>query len=201
MKRRLAFLSIGEFGDEVAEEAWRRCGQIGSCLKTPQEAEQGQFVALVAPRPVPQLALQLDSLRPSLDLALLPIWMCHGVLEVGPLLIGASPPCFACYGRRRRQHAPDLPFHDATTGYQSAHLPPRKLASGSPIVRLAAQEALRLWWVVLEGEGIGGEVVRLGVPPSAPQKGRVIPIDGCERCWPITDWGSRGWRRLREGLR
>jgi len=159
-------VGVGDFGRAVIGEA-REAGIDVAVV--PDGLGDDALVAVVASRPVPAVARELDRAAQPL----VPVWGMHGALQVGPV-ITAGAPCFECYEARLRQHAVDLEAHDAVLAHWATVAPPPPTEALRVQAPLAATALKR---ILEEPEAFGGCVWRY--EGATPSEGRVIARNRC----------------------
>lgn len=159
-------VGVGDFGRAVIGEA-REAGIDVAVV--PDGLGDDALVAVVASRPVPSVARELDRAAQPL----VPVWGVDGALQVGPVITRGAP-CFACYEARLRQHAVDLEAHDAIVSHWAGVAPPPPTEALSGQAAVAAAELAR---ILAAPDVSGGRLWRYdGAVASA---GRVVARHGC----------------------
>lgn len=164
---RLAIVGVGDFGRAVIGEV-RKAGTDVAVV--PDGLGDDALVAVVAARPVPAVAHELD----RAGQALVPVWGMHGKLQIGPV-VTAGAPCFGCYEARLRQHAADLEAHDAILDHWASYPPPPPTDALAAQAVLAAAELAR---IVRSPADVAGEIWRYETDGTA-SAGRVVALDRC----------------------
>ncbi|MGH8546454.1 MAG: hypothetical protein ACREX3_23135 [Gammaproteobacteria bacterium] len=179
--------AVGAFGGEVVRRATHSAVGLLE-ISSLDEARSGDLIALVAARPTPDLARQLDSDAFRRAYSFVPIWMDGYRCQIGPFVIPPEGPCFACYERRQRQHSRRLLIDCAIEDFRARHPVPPDLCPDPP---LAAAVAAELAWIgsTASAAPTPGEVTRIGFPPRGTVRGHVVRVHGCNRCGMS---GSRG---------
>ncbi|HVE95295.1 MAG TPA: hypothetical protein VNB24_10255 [Acidimicrobiales bacterium] len=164
---RLAMVGVGDFGRAVIGEA-RQAGIDVAVV--PDGLGDDALVAVVASRPVPSVAHELDRAGQPL----VPVWGVDGALQVGPVITRGAP-CFACYEARLRQHAVDLEAHDAIASHWVTTAPPPPTERLSRHAPTAAAELAR---ILAAPDASAGWVWRFD--GSTTSAGRVIARHRCQ---------------------
>lgn len=160
-------VGVGDFGRAVIGEV-RNAGIDVAVV--PDGLGDDALVAVVASRPVPAVAHELD----RAGQALVPVWGVHGKLQIGPV-ITAGAPCFGCFEARLRQHAVDLEAHDAIFEHWASVPPPPPTDALAAQAPLAAAELAR----ILEApDDMAGELWRYDAAGVA-SAGRVVARHRC----------------------
>jgi hypothetical protein len=138
------------------------------------------LVVIVSSRPALTVVHDLDAKRQPF----VPVWGNHGRLQIGPV-VAPGGPCFACYEARERQHATNLPVHDAIREYWMRAVVPPPTAGLRAMTKIAANEIGNLHNAVTK-EGVDqvphhllGQVRRHR--DDEVVEGRVVAMHGC-RC-------------------
>lgn len=160
-------VGVGDFGRSVIGEV-RDAGIEVAVV--PDGLGDDALVAIVASRPVPAVAHELDHAGQSL----VPVWGMHGTLQIGPVIVDGAP-CFACYEARLRQHAVDLEAHDSILEHWAAVPPPPPTETLGALAGLAAAELGRILDAPSEE---AGQIWRYDGAGGASH-GRVIARDRC----------------------
>ena len=138
------------------------------------------LVVVVSSRPALSVAHDLNAQGQPF----VPVWGYHGRLQIGPV-IAPGGPCFTCYEARERQHATNLPVHDAIREHWMRAVVPPPTAALRALTKTAANEIGQLHNAVTKDDvarvpehllGVvrrhseGGEVV----------EGRLVAMHGCK---------------------
>jgi bacteriocin biosynthesis cyclodehydratase domain-containing protein len=179
----LGIIAVDAFGRYAARHA-QACAVPGEVVILPEPPEEGgvRVLALLAGRPVPGIARNLDAFAFSTGTPFVVIWLTDGRLQVGPVVVPGAGPCFGCFEARERQHAPGRDAVDAIRAHQAATLPADDVGVLLPLARLAGAEVLRLCGSTAELATIAGAVWAFSVPPTLALRGKVVGLDGCVRC-------------------
>lgn len=133
------------------------------------------------------------SSRPSLTVAhdlnaqgqpFVPVWGYHGRLQIGPV-IAPGGPCFSCYEARERQHATNLPVHDAIREHWIRAVVPPPTAALRALTKTAANEIGQLHNAVTK-DGIDRVpehllgMVRRQTESGEVVDGRLVAMHGCK---------------------
>ena len=160
-------VGVGDFGRAVIGEV--RSAGIDVAVVVDGLGED-ELVAVVASRPVPAIARELDQAGQSL----VPVWGMHGKLQVGPVITRGAP-CFACFEARLRQHAVDLEAHDSIVDHWAKMAPPvptEALLSQAPTAAAALAQILE------SPADVAGELWRYD-GEALPSSGRVTARHRC----------------------
>jgi bacteriocin biosynthesis cyclodehydratase domain-containing protein len=137
------------------------------------------LVVVVASRPALAVALDLDRNGQPF----VPVWGYHGRLQIGPV-VAPGGPCFECFEARERQHATNLPVHDAIREYWLRAVVPPPTAGLRALTKIAATEIGLLHNAITKDDApsvpdhLLGVVRRYGATGEVTE-GRVVPMHGC----------------------
>lgn len=173
---RLLVIGVGMYGRDV-RNALRDRGVEHDGPQDPMGDDA--LVVVVASRPALTVARDLNNTGQPF----VPVWGYHGRLQVGPI-VAPGGPCFDCFEARERQHATDLPVHDAIHGHWLRAVVPPPSVAVRQLTKIAANEigALRTTVTAPGFDRVSPRLlgtVRRHSANGEVIEGKVVPMHGC----------------------
>ena len=200
-------LSVGPFGHEVAGLLNREYGPVCSLALAPEGSwavetlPHGAINILISSRPVPDLCRRLNERCFERSSIFLPMIICSGTLQFGPVVIPGVGGCWRCASLREHQHEG---FHREANSVEKYYSSPTAKSPRGflyPDVVLAASHIYFVLTALESPSTVAGTIWDYDLFTRIGNRSDLVSVDGCTLCGLQRPRRDRSYSLLRQSFR